>query len=479
MAINKLPKLYSTDFRLPNKKPIGDVEIDWAAKESNSLTLSVIRRIGDPVEVRDFTGKSKQSANINVTSKGDYLNFDADTDQIRIGRSPALEPENITIITKCRIQKTGSFSTIITKDANSFANPYYSYHLRTRNNNFDKVEFYIGNGSTFAEVATPSLSFLPYYDKDIYIVAAYDGVTARISVFDMGLNELLSASANLSLGDIGYYPTDLCLGKMWTGTLPGMSGGSRLYELYLFSKGLSESRCKSFISNRFNSLKPKSAPVYFTADGGGSTITVIESLNNSNYVTLDPTILLTGSISITESVVNTNYTALNPIISFVGIISISESPVNTNYTVLNPAISFTGTIAVTESLVNVNYTALSPTVDFTGIVEVAESLANSDYNALNATVTLTSGAVEIIESTVNTQYAVFNPSILLTPEPLGIVSTVCFNGVLVDLNYSGESGLLEFSGQLETAIFNGEFNALDFSGTIQTTCADGDIKTNC
>jgi hypothetical protein len=194
---------------------------------------------------------------------------------------------------------------------------------------------------------------------------------------------------------------------------------------------------------------------WWVASDVAGGISINESVVNSNYVSLDPAILLTGSISVTESLVNTNYTALNPTVSFVGIISISESTVNTNYTALNP------------------------TIDFTGLVSVTESIVNSDYNSLSATITLTTGAVEIIESTAGTQYAVFNPSILLTPEPLGIVSTVCFNGELVDLNYSGQSGILEFSGQLETAIFNGEFNALDFSGTIQTTCADGDIKTNC
>ena len=30
MAINKLPKNYSTDFRLPKRKPLGGVEVDRA-----------------------------------------------------------------------------------------------------------------------------------------------------------------------------------------------------------------------------------------------------------------------------------------------------------------------------------------------------------------------------------------------------------------------------------------------------------------
>lgn len=186
-----------------------------------------------------------------------------------------------------------------------------------------------------------------------------------------------------------------------------------------------------------------------------------------------------GGISITESVVNSNYVSLDPAILLTGSISVTESLVNTNYAAVNPTVTLTGSISITESIVNANYTSLNPVIDLTGIVSVAESLVNSNYISLDPVINLTSGAIEIIESTAGTQYAVFNPSILLTPEPLGIVSTVCFNGELADLNYSGQSVILEFSGQLETTIFNGEFNALDFSGTIQTTCADGDIKTNC
>jgi hypothetical protein len=192
---------------------------------------------------------------------------------------------------------------------------------------------------------------------------------------------------------------------------------------------------------------------WIASDVGGISIT--ESVVNSNYISLDPVILLTGSISVTESLVNTNYTAINPVVTLTGSISITESVVNTNYTSLNPAIDLTGIISVTESLVNSNYTSLDPVI------------------------TLTSGAIEIIESTAGTQYASINPSILLTPEPLGIVSTVCFNGELANLEYSGESTSLEYDGKLEATAFNGEFNALEFSGTIQTTCADGDIKTNC
>ena len=186
-----------------------------------------------------------------------------------------------------------------------------------------------------------------------------------------------------------------------------------------------------------------------------------------------------GGISITEQLKNINYTSLDPVITLTGSISIIENLVNTNYTSLNPVITLTGVISITEQLKNITYTSLNPTIDLTGVIEITESLVNTNYNSLNPTITLTSGAIEIIEQLVSVQYTSLNPSILLTPEPIGIVSTVCFDGVLVELEYNGLQNNLNFNGKSINIEFNGNFNELEFNGTIQTTCNPGSIKTNC
>ena len=181
---------------------------------------------------------------------------------------------------------------------------------------------------------------------------------------------------------------------------------------------------------------------------------------------------LGGSISVTEQIVNTNYTSNDPIVTLTGTISIEENLVNTDYTSLDPTITLTpiGVISVTEQAVNTNYTSLDPIIGFTGLVSITEQVVNTNYEVNNPAVTLTSTNIDITESTVNTQYSTHNPSILLTPEPLGIVSTVCFNGCLVELGYNGTS---------KSVVFNGQFKELTFNGTIQTTCNTGSIKTNC
>ena len=191
-----------------------------------------------------------------------------------------------------------------------------------------------------------------------------------------------------------------------------------------------------------------------------------------NFGTSSEWVLVSSGITVTEQVVNTNYTSNDPIVTLTGTISIEENLVNTDYTSLDPTITLTpiGVISVTEQAVNTNYTSLDPIIGFTGLVSITEQVVNTNYEVNNPAVTLTSTNIDITESTVNTQYSTHNPSILLTPEPLGIVSTVCFNGLLVDLSYNGTN---------KDVVFDGEFKELSFNGTIQTTCNIGSIKTNC
>lgn len=188
---------------------------------------------------------------------------------------------------------------------------------------------------------------------------------------------------------------------------------------------------------------------------------------------------VSAGISVTETLKNINYNSLDPVITLTGSLSITESLVNTNYTTLNPVITLTGVISITEQLKNTNYTSLDPIIDLTGLVDITESLVNTNYIALNPTITLTAGVIAITESTVNTQYSAINPSILLTPEPLGIVSTVCFDGVLVNIEHNGTQNEVSFNGQSINIEFNGNFNEIEFNGTIQTSCNPGSIKTNC
>jgi len=85
-----------------------------------------------------------------------------------------------------------------------------------------------------------------------------------------------------------------------------------------------------------------------------------------------------------------------------------------------------------------------------GGITIEGSLVNVNYTSLNPLITLTSEQIKITESNVGTQYEALPPSIVLTPEPIAIVSTVCFDGHLVNLEYNGSITSLEFNGTIQT-----------------------------
>lgn len=213
-----------------------------------------------------------------------------------------------------------------------------------------------------------------------------------------------------------------------------------------------------YISTEYNNQSSPST--FWTSSawadsGGGGGLTVNESTVNYNYSTLSPSITLTGTISVTEQAASYNYSAINPTISFVGIVSI------------------------TESISQVNYSANNPIIDFTGLVDIQEQTSSINLLSNDPVITLTSTNIEITESVSSINYQSFDASILLTPEPLGIVSTVCFDGRLVNAVNNGSISSIEYNGALGFMEIDGNLKELEFNGTIQTTCSNGSIKTNC
>jgi len=214
------------------------------------------------------------------------------------------------------------------------------------------------------------------------------------------------------------------------------------------------------------------------ASGGGGGISITEQLKNTAYSVNNPAISFTGTVSVSEQLVASTYTALNPSIDLTGGILVTENLVNSNYSTLDPSIDLVGVIAIQEQLKNSTYSPNNPIVDLTSSVSITENLVNTSYTSNNPTISFVT-YTSIDEQLVENQYNTNNPSILLTPEPLGIVSTVCFDGVMIDLSYNGKQSELVFNGNNNIIAFDGNVNELEFNGIIQTTCASGSIKTNC
>ena len=337
------------------------------------------------------------------------------------------------------------------------------------------------------EVTTPPLSFPT--GKFLFVMQ-YNATNSRLELVicdEAGTATRITSASNFT-GDIA--SSNWNLGRRTDNSATRFYGG-KIFNWGKFDTLLSNAQIENLASDFLN-YDPNdefTPEIYFPMNEGAGTTITDDVLgltgtgigfpgNDSQWILEGQS---GGGISITEQTTNTNYSSLDPVISLTGTISITENLVNTNYTALNPTVTLSaaGVISVTEQLVNVNYTGLDPVITLTGVISITEQLTNTNYTSLNPTITLTSGAIEIVEQTVNTQYEAKNPSILLTPEPLGIVSTVCFDGVLVKVEFNGLQNNLEYSGKSINIEFNGNFNELEFNGTIQTTCNPGSIKTNC
>ena len=430
MALYTLPKQYHPDFSQPNKKPIGDAEIDWSNPLTKNIRLFVIfNSAGLPYDL--VTGKFLSTTNNpvqTVSIRGKQLSFDG------VNQSASIPVDlsntaNVTVLT--------GYSWDSYSNNDDFAFEFTPNANHNNNNGF----FSDPNGSsggialatnhqTTASRADSAFRFTRpsngYHDYIFRYASVSNGITGWVDGIEQSMTNIFDNTGSGTYEDSALY--------IASRNNSALFGEVDYNYLILFDEDITDKnnsiQAHKLTKNPYQILKPKAPVIYFTASDS-SGITVTEQTANTNYTSLNPTVTLTGSISITESTTNTNYTSLNPAISFTGTISVVEQTTNTNYEVNNP------------------------------------------------TITLSSSNILVTESTVNTQYESNNPSILLTPEPLGIVSTVCFNGVLVDLEFNGKENNLAYNGQSISIEFNGDFNQLEFNGTIQLTCNTGSIKTNC
>ncbi len=194
---------------------------------------------------------------------------------------------------------------------------------------------------------------------------------------------------------------------------------------------------------------------YALESGGGTGITINEELKALSIAAFNPAVTLTGGLLIQEQLKMVSYSSFNPNVTLTGVVSVSEQ------------------------LKGIQLSPNNPIVDLTGSVEISEQLKAIAIDSIDPVITLTPKPIEITESLTSYQYAAKSPSILLTPEPIGIVSTVCFDGVLVDISFDGTTSNISFDGELASVSFDGNLKELEFNGTIDVNCNNGSIKTDC
>jgi hypothetical protein len=170
--------------------------------------------------------------------------------------------------------------------------------------------------------------------------------------------------------------------------------GGRLSYVVVWNRELSVGEALEITRNPYQILKPKQAPVYFTADAGGGTITVPATLGTIAYASQNTTVSITGSIDVTATLGTISYASNNTTVDVSGSVDAIATLGTINYASNDAVVGVTGSVDVVATLGTINYTPNSPVVSIGGVVVVQATLGTISY-ASNDTVISLQGVVSV------------------------------------------------------------------------------------
>lgn len=377
MTLYKPPKQYSTDFSQPNKKPIGEVELDseGIGKDLVFGTLLETARLGDlktniqPTSIEQYA-QSIDNGNrgFNAVGASNQLNYDT-TELIDVNTP-------YTIAWKGRVSGSASNDIVGT--------------LKTTNS--ESLLLIQDASATYTDITwggSGSLGFSNYRanftelvsDLNTYMIC-YNGKGDSISNFKFYLNGIertvltsggLSASDNLTV-----------IANRQNGNLP-FSGFLEYF--FVYNKDLS-AIARDFPQEVYRrTLRPKVSPVYFThsIDSG---ITVTGATASYNYDGVSGSVDLTGIITVTGSTASYNYNGVGGLVDLTPEILVTGQTATYDYDGLAGNVDLSGLITVVGQTASFDYTGVDADITLQGQITVTGDTANYDYNALNGTIIL-------------------------------------------------------------------------------------------
>ena len=265
MAIKQLPKIYSPDFRLPSKKPVGDVEIDWSNPLSRGLSLVLV---GNKLKPINLVNSSFLTINGNVTHNPSlgwvFGNTTADYISDSSLEYGVTGDFSSYIVTNAAQDSSGGFPTFIAR-GDSKADEWMIRHKENGD-----LGFY---GDAAAWNVTSSTGILKYGVQQT-VGFSLQGSGGEVNIYIEGNNVGSDTGGNLSTGST----KPLTIGAADADPNRPFKGSMSLIVMY--NRILSDAEHRSLSKKPYQILKPKSAPVYFTADGGGGPVT--------QFITVEP-----------------------------------------------------------------------------------------------------------------------------------------------------------------------------------------------
>ena len=416
MAIKQLPKRYHPDFRLPNKKPVGDVEIDWSNPLSRGASL-----VSNTVNGIDLKGAPSSKPN-GLSSSGGVSNF-ASNQYVRYEDSPSLR------------SATGV--------GQAFSLALIDFSFTTTSN------LVVCEKGTNASILVQTKS-----SKIVFRGGGILDTPDTTDTFNDGKlhNFVGTHNGNVGAGAINLYVDNTRQGTKETteataaqntapfsvGSRLGSLGfGGRLSYVVVWNRELSVSEALEITRNPYQILKPKQAPSYFTIDAGGGTITVTGTTANYTYAAISGTVELTGTISVTGATPNYTYAAIAGVIELTPQITVTGATPNYTYSAISGTVESVGIINVTGTTPNYAYTAISGDITLLGTITVTGDTPNYSYSALR-------GVIQFGENVYTNSFVGFAPDITAFN---GVVKSSSFNGIITDTS--------DFSGFVKSTKFLG------------------------
>ncbi len=388
MAIKQLPKQYSADFRLPKRKPLGGVEVDKAnpygknvfaawnfANRESWLEDAATGKLADLVGTT--TNLKAGDGNLNLFSDGDgnnhRLNLGSITSSNPISLSNASTGNSYTIFTRFRIPSgtlSNAFPRIIDKSTGGGAADGWALSFQV---SAGDLTFQIENTTVLSTLGT---------------VPRNEWINVCVTVDNLS-TKLYTSFSNTATGTLPAAPTTTTNAAIanWNHSTDRNWDGDIAY-IHMHYGAYSESQVKQYWANPYQILKPKSEPVYFTADAGGGTTGTITQTTSAFTQSLAGNIVNAYTGTITQSASAFTQSAVGDVVSLGITGTITQSTASFTQSAAGDVVSsgINGSItqtasAFTQSLagntvLNITGTATQTTASFSQVLNgtVAEQI---------------------------------------------------------------------------------------------------------
>jgi hypothetical protein len=280
MAIKRLPKRYSTDFKYPKKKPVGAVELDFSNSLANGLHSSFIFSESAGLRLENLVNNSKS---------GEFLGINEVIRQVSSNGNRSLLTDSLP-------------DSIVRLDPSPFidVNDSFAWVCRLKFISGNQTGIIFGNRS--GGVSSP-LQFMKLTPSRL----EYYNATSPRNIFNsLVQNQWVTVVLNKNGNQIEYFVDAESRGSVTVATSMGINpiglGGDTTnndertageFEFFhSYNRALTGAEIQRFSSNPYQLVKPKNAPVYFSpqAPSGGVT---------ANGAFTIPQLTITGSATAT------------------------------------------------------------------------------------------------------------------------------------------------------------------------------------